>query len=471
MSKDIKDFFTRRVTVYPTIKGRKPFRLPGHALRRSFPLLLATVMLVSSCNPRPRFPQNYKKNLTETVDDVNHRKIYDETIDKYHLLEREHEEPLSLEEIEKIIYDSNIPQLNDTNYNHSPENIRNFWEIVKNGIRIINDIPDTEACKKDYMDRAYQMLSQISRDKKTKEVVLESYNNIKSFLWFEEVVKYGEKYDTDDESYDRILGPQVSGFISEKDEVYGRYYQDYEALEKASQQYKGVEAFAKALYESGAQNFILPQDSVEANEISRRMLAEWLEKHDIRDKNLWKFSYAEGGNNKMSIFNERGKEVYATVVVHPEGKRYSGSGYVPVGFGVIHELDHVFQLKPGSNEKPEDNHVRNMDFVRISGYDNDSIFLPELGPTLETIILQDKAYKEMHHIAPKEVVDYGYFYIGRKKINIGELTVWGAEMMEKYPYLSMDRVLREPEVLKQLHVWGMQENMPFYTKVRSESSH
>ena len=72
------------------------------------------------------------------------------------------------------------------------------------------------------------MLAQIKHARgDIQNVDLRDYNNLKAFLYFEKVLRYGDKYW-------KVLG-RTEGTIDERAEVFGRYYQDLEALkEKAT---------------------------------------------------------------------------------------------------------------------------------------------------------------------------------------------------------------------------------------------
>ena len=72
-----------------------------------------------------------------------------------------------------------------------PENKENFWNIVKNGVKIsVIDVQNSpilnENQKKVYKVMAYKTLSQISKYKDSvDDVDLNDYNNLKAFLYFE----------------------------------------------------------------------------------------------------------------------------------------------------------------------------------------------------------------------------------------------------------------------------------------------
>ena len=53
-----------------------------------------------------------------------------------------------------------------------------------------------------------------------------------------------------------------------------------------------------------------------------------------------------------------------------------------------------------------------------------------------------------------KAVDYGDILVGGRKVSLGETAVWFSKMIDKYPHKSVDKLLQEPEVLKQLDRWG-----------------
>lgn len=107
------------------------------------------------------------------------------------------------------------------------------------------------------------MLAQISRVKGTKdEVDLSDYNNLKTFLYFEKVLRYGD-------NYDEVL-QKSAGWIDERNEVFGRYYKDYQTLAQKAARYPGTKKFAQALYDNNERFVISYADSTEANAISKK---------------------------------------------------------------------------------------------------------------------------------------------------------------------------------------------------------
>ena len=234
-------FLTDKVKVFGTSKDSKPFTVRGRVLRKAAPFLLASALAITACGPR-QDDDKTRKNKAESID---MRAIYAEVVDKYNLTELKDKEPLSEAEIRDLLENPNAPALKDKNFNHLPENNANFWEIVRNGLQKTKDVQKSPKLTKDtaaeYRITAYKMLSQISRIKGTKdEVDLSDYNNLKAFLYFEKVIEYGDR--------SAIVLGKDKGWIDERDEIFGRYYEDFEALQQKAKSYPGVEKFARALY-------------------------------------------------------------------------------------------------------------------------------------------------------------------------------------------------------------------------------
>ena len=271
-------FLTDKVKVFGTERRAKPFVLPGKVLRRVTPFLLASAMTLTACSPKQN--QEEKENNGQHVD---YTEIYHDVVDRYNLTELKAKEPLSQEEINELIIHTDAPELRDRNFNHCPENNANFWEIVKNGINATKAVQNSPALtynqKKEYQITAYKMLAQISRVKGTKdEVDLSDYNNLKAFLYFEKVLRYGD-------NYDEVL-QKSAGWIDERDELFGRYYKDYQALVHKAAQYPGVKKLAQALYNCNDRFMISYADSAKANALSKKMLQKWLQKQEKQKKQL-----------------------------------------------------------------------------------------------------------------------------------------------------------------------------------------
>ena len=280
-------FLTDKVKVFGTERRAKPFVLPGKVLRRVTPFLLASAMTLTACSPKQN--QEEKENNGQQVD---YTEIYHDVVDRYNLTELKAKEPLSQEEINELIIHTDAPELRDRNFNHCPENNANFWEIVKNGINATKAVQNSPALtynqKKEYQITAYKMLAQISRVKGTKdEVDLSDYNNLKTFLYFEKVLRYGD-------NYDEVL-QKSAGWIDERNEVFGRYYKDYQTLAQKAARYPGTKKFAQALYDNNERFVISYADSTEANAISKKMLQKWLQKQGFSLPTADEWAYLCGG--------------------------------------------------------------------------------------------------------------------------------------------------------------------------------
>lgn len=444
-------FLTEKVKVYSTEKREKPRIISGRALRQAMPVLLASVMsLTSSCSVRANNSQNNDGMLTVSTQN---------TVDAI-LPETEF---LSEKEIAALMEHPAPTLLKDVNFNHLPENKENFWEIVRNGLEIINTqvanskrLTDTQ--KKEYKITAHKMLSQIRRTKgSVDDVDVRDFNNLKSFLYFEKVVQHKDKYWN-------VLS-KSNGVIDERTDFFGRYYQDQETLREKVDKHEGVQKFAKALYACDERFVLSYNDSIQANEISRKMLADWLEKQKIEDKNLWHYADCDEYDycNVLAVYRSRGKNLRVVLGVDPKGDLGDGF-YSPVGSVLIHELQHLGQQKPASKETPEDNHKAD-DEVKVQKVYFDD-FSRELGPNLYSLAIEDKIYKQIHGLEADEVVDYGDIDLGTHKVSIGETAVWFGKMIEKYPHLSIDKLMVEPEVFNHINSLGNDTNMHIIRKKR-----
>ena len=453
-------FLTDKVKVFGTSKGSKPFTVRGRVLRKAAPFLLASALAITACGPR-QDDDKTRKNKAESID---MQAIYAEVVDKYNLTELKGKEPLSAAEIRDLLENPNAPALKDKNFNHLPENNANFWEIVRNGLQKTKDVQKSpnlaQKLKTEYKITAYKMLSQISRIKGTKdEVDLSDYNNLKAFLYFEKVVEYGDQYA---KVFNFNTG---AGRINEQDEIFGRYYKDFEALKQKAQKYPGVEKFARALYNTEEQYIISYADSAKANTISMDMLNDWLKKTEIKDNELFYFTDVTIDNNanRVDHFYKRGSQLHLMFAIDSRGNL--GYGYFsPIGVTAVHELQHVMQKKPASAEKPSDNR-RQSDKYEEAQFENGS--LSELGPTLYSLMMEDRIYKKIHGIAADKVLDYGNIDLGYRKVSLGETAVWFGKMIEKYPHNSVDKLLQEDEVIRQLDRWGSRENANAYRRERN----
>lgn len=451
-------FLTDKVKVFGTSKDSKPFTVRGRVLRKAAPFLLASALAITACGPR-QDDDKTRKNKAESID---MRAIYAEVVDKYNLTELKDKEPLSEAEIRDLLENPNAPTLKDKNFNHLPENNANFWEIVRNGLQKTKDVQKSPKLTKDtaaeYRITAYKMLSQISRIKGTKdEVDLSDYNNLKAFLYFEKVIEYGDRY--------AMVLDKDKGWIDERDEIFGRYYEDFEALQQKAKSYPGVEKFARALYNTEEQYLISYADSAKANAVSKDMLKGWLQKTEIKDKNLWYLTETENDvyANTTAFWYKRGAPVGLSLGIDSRGNL--GKGYFSsIGTTIIHELQHVMQKKPASAEKPSDNR-RQSDEYEEARFETG--ILSELGPTLYSLMMEDRIYKKIHGIAADKVLDYGDIDLGYRKVSLGETAVWFGKMAEKYPHNSVDRLLQEDEVISRLDRWGSRENANAYRRERN----
>ncbi|MCM1323850.1 MAG: hypothetical protein NC218_06780 [Acetobacter sp.] len=432
-------FLTDKIKIYDTKKDCQPKKVSGRKLYRAFPLLLSSLMVSPvSCLVPEHSSQNGEDahKITWFAPDVASK---DDT-----------KEFLSDAEVKKIIANPCPTPLKDINFNHLPEHQENFWEIVLNGVAVSNEVQRSSRLsaeqKAEYRITTYKMLSQISRIKgSTNDVDVRDFNNLKTFLYFEKMVRYKDKYA-------KVLGQQ-SGVIDERCALFGRYYQDQENLKTAVEAHSGVKKFAKALYGCDERFVLSYNDSIQANKMSREILADWLAKQQVNDDNLWYYVKNDEYDycNTLVVYTSRGNPVRVQLGVDPTGDLGDGC-YSPVGSTLIHELMHLGQKKPSSKEKPEDNQKDDGDVkVRPSRYDD---YTMELGPTLYSLAIEDQMYKKIHGIDQDAVVDYGDIDFGTHRVSVGKTAVWFRKMIEKYPSLSVDKVLTEPEVLEYMEHLG-----------------
>lgn len=431
-------FLTEKVKAYSTDKNVKPKTISGRKIRQGLPALLASMMLSMpfSCQSAQERRENNDGAKTETVE--------------VRTAFFEEKEFLSAEEIDAILQNPSPAPLEDINFNHLPENQANFWEIVRNGAAKIQELQQSRRLnaeqKAEYRITARKMLAQVSHAAgDMNDVDLRDYNNLKTFLYFEKVVRYGDKYW-------KVLG-RSEGTIDERAEVFGRYYQDQEALKQQVDRSSGVQKFAKALYACNERFVLSYNDSIQANKMSREILKDWLSKQQVNDTNLWYFAETEEYDycNVLAVYNSRGNSVRAVLGVSPKGDLGDGF-YSPVGAVLIHELQHLMQKKPASRENPEDNQKENSKIkIKQSHFDD---FTMELGPTLYSLAIEDMMYKKIHGIAADKAVSYGNINLGTHKVSLGETAVWFGKMLEKYPELSVDKILAKPEVFNHLNTLG-----------------
>lgn len=445
-------FLTNKVKVFATNKDIHTFVLPRKIMRKVAPFLIASAMTFTACAPKGN--QNID-NQPKSSDGINFTEIYHEVIDKYNLTALKDKEPFSQNEINDMIIHNNPPEFVDYNFNHCPENLDNFWEIVKNGIQATKDVQKSNLLnykqKKEYQIVAYKMLSQMTRVKGTSTVVdLSDYNNLKTFLYFEKLLQYGD-------NYEKVL-EKDDGLINEQHEVFGRYYKDYESLEQKAQKFPHVRKFAYQLYNNDNRFMISYQDSAQANKLSMQLLHKWMEKQNITDEKLWYLTTVDEDfyANGVAYWGLRGNPLELSLGIDRQGNVGEGA-FSPVGAIIIHELQHVMQRKPASNERPEDNQKSDDEAAFISSpYDNSLI--SELGPTLYSLAVEDRLYKHLKGIDEDKILDYGNLRFGRTNVKLGEVAVWFAKMMDKYPDNSIDKLVAKDEVLHQLNLWGSGKN-------------
>jgi len=455
-------FLTNKVKAFATKKGISPVVFPRRVIERAYPFVLASAMMFTACHEeKTPIDESIEPLRTETTTtptaqktyDNEWQQIYSEVINKYHLTQLKDKEPFSQKEIEDLLKIKDIPVLNDTNFNHVPANQENFWEIVKNGIGATREAQNcdtlTQNQKQEYKITAYKMLSQMSRIKGSKdEVDLTDYNNLKTFLYFEKLLKYKGKYE-------EILYSE-KGIVDERNELVGRYYKDFEALAEQAEKYPGVEKFAKAFYCENDRFMLNPQNSAYANAISRQFLQQWLKDQNITDKELWRFSNLDEDDDCNTIYYTylRGSTFRATTTIDARGQM-NEEKYAPVGNIAIHETMHLLALKPASNEQSEHNSLSDEEAKILPQDRFNTGYLSELGPSLHSLVLDDLIYKKINFLPEDKVVDYGVeIKTQTQKIPLGELAVWFNQMEKKYPSKSIDKVLSQPEVLRQLDSWG-----------------
>lgn len=438
----LEDFFRgKKVKVFGTTQKAKMFVLPTKLIKQAYPFLIASALMFG-CN-------DDRKKEVQSKDEW--QALYEEVIDKYHLLQLKEKEPLPQSEINALINNEQQDWSLDDNFNHLPENQENFWEIIKRGIgktkSVQNSLRLSEAQKKEYQITAYKMLSQISRIKGTKcDVDLSDYNNLKTFLYFERVLAYGD-------NYEEVLEKEA-GIIDERNEVFGRYYKEYDAFYKKAKQFPEIEAFSTAFYNCDKRFMLHYADSAAANKLSMQMLDKFMKKQDIRDKDLWYFANVNEDDfcNAVLFYYRRGATVELSLGVDPRGDIGDGN-FSPLGTTIIHELQHIMQKKPSSAEKPEHNRSNAPELykMRVESLQSD---LMELGPSLCSLALEDQIYKKIKGIAADEVIEYGGFKVNGKEIKLGETAVWFYQMMEKYPHQSVDKLLTESEVFNKIREMG-----------------
>ena len=373
---------------------------------------------------------------------LQHVETQHKIISRYNILDFSQKEFLPLEVVENIMSEHSIaltPPLTDFNYNHCIEHQKNFWEIVKNGVKVAHNAQKcallSDAQKREYMLTSAKMLSQITRYIGTEsDIDISDYNNMKTFLFFERLIKH--KY-----NYNRIFSKN-RGLITERNEIFGRNYKDMKELQAKCDEYHSVRIFAKKLYLSNLRKLIEANDSTEANKISMELLNNWLA-NNYATSDLW--NYARYGTEKyvnMVVFYYwRHEDIRLVATIDPFGNS-NDNIYYPIGSTILHEMIHVMQKPPASKEKPNDNKKEN---VNDNG-NGLTDYATELGPTLVNLVIDDYIYKKIHNIPLEEAVNYGYL----GDIHMGKLIVWFASKLKKYPNMSVERVILQEDVFNVL---------------------
>lgn len=444
MSQGIYEKFIEsdNIKAFSTKKEQKPLSIAGRVLRKFSPLLVSSVMVFSGAGSL-RAQSNKKETINNMgiTEYVNHMKTVAE---KYDIIDLKEKEFLPQKTIDALLNSPVYPTLRDTNYNHLIEYNRNFWEIVRNGIRVMHEVQSspklTAAQKQEYKITTRKMLSQITRIKGTKDSIdVTDYNNMKTFIYFEKLIRYKD-------IHGKIFNKQA-GRINETSEVFGRHYKDFKKLDEMCKKEPLILDFAEDLYRSNYRFIVQKEDSAKANQISYEILNDWLKNNNIKEENLWK--YAEYGSQKyvnMVVFYYwRQNDLYLNMTIDPTGKT-SDYDYSPIGSTIAHELVHLMQKPPSSKERPTDNQRRT-----VQAYGNNlTNYIAELGPTLLELTMDDLIYKKIHNIPEDSILNHGYLKNNNRNISIGQLAVWFNKKMKKYPNMGVDQILTQPDVFKDL---------------------
>ncbi len=462
------------VKVFSTDSNARPVEVPKRILRRSFPLLMASMLCMNACavestkNCKQYFDTINKEN-TISYGSTEFDILFTDTLNFYELNNLRETEPLSDEFIAEILRGDNLPLLDDFNYNHMPASNDNFWEIVRNGVNICcKDVQNssnlTSSQKTMYKIMANKMLTQISKIKGTEcEVDLSNYKNLKSILFFEKVIKYKDNYDA--------VIKQKEGVIDEKIEIFGCKYQDFDNFYKMASSDSDILAFSNSLYLNSNKDRMLSTEYSDLyNKESLDFLDKWLKEQKIEDEGLYQLSCIDNSVycNSVAFYYKRGKDLRIKLDIDKNGNLGNG-GYAPVGEIVIHELLHIMQRKPSSAELPEDNELSRVEGRRFSVYDD---FIDEIGPTLMSITVNDYLYKKAHNINQYTCVDYGDIVVKGKKVKIGELALWFGDVIKRYGdrnegVFSVDKMLSHPVVFNELKQIA-NGNVPLYQRVTQE---
>ncbi len=378
---------------------------------------------------------------------LQHVEKQSEIISRYNILDLTEKEFLPLDVVENIMSEQSIastPILTDKNYNHCIEHQENFWEIVKNGVKVAHKAQNnpklTDYQKYEYMLTTAKMLSQITRYIGTEsDVDISDYNNMKTFLFFERLIEHKDKYN--------LIFSNQRGLITERNEIFGRHYKDLKELQAKCDEFPTIRDFAEKLYYSKCRSIIEAKDSTEANKISMQILNDWLI-DNYATSDLWR--YAKYGTRKyvnmVTFYYWRQDDLLLFTTIDPDGNT-GDNNYSPVGSTILHEMVHVMQKPPASKEQPNDNKKENVNAYGSRFTD----YTTELGPTLVNLVIDDYIYKKIHNIPLDKAMNYGAV----NYVHLGKLIVWFASKLKKYPNMSVERIILQEDVFNVLYQYSL----------------
>ena len=453
----IYDRFLRgkgKVKIFPTKSNVRPVEISKRLLRKAYPFLLASAFVVFGSSFKSADKDDmYISRDTIACNAQDFDGLYSSVIKENNVVSLKKNEPLSDDLIKEILNSVNLPNLSDFNYNHFPQDVDNFWCIVRNGVDIcMNEIQHSTKLTKEqktmYKIMANKMLNQIYKIKGTKsDVDLLNYQNLKSFLFFEKVINYRDNFNKVIKKYD--------GLIDEKAEIFGRYYEDYQNFYSLANNDADIVKFSESLYFCSAKDTMLDKKNKDFyNRESMYLLEEWKKSQKIYDENIYNLSSLDDDVycNSVAFYYRRGKDLFISLSVDKNGDMVNGL-YSPVGEIIIHELIHVMQRQPSSAENGADN----LSSVKVLNkyFDEYKGFIDEIGPTLMTITINDYLYKKANNINQNMVVDYGNINIDGRDIKLGELAMWFRDKLEqegkqKNSTLSIDGMLAKPKIFNEL---------------------
>ena len=435
----VYDYFFRgkdsEVKVYSTKPNAKPVKVKSSLLRKAYPYMIASVMALSSCSTKNQddFLQNQKDDIELNIEPqkINEKRC------------------LSQEKIDELFNEQNVIT-GDDNYNHIPENCNNFWDMIRSGIFVTKQVQEstklTDSQKKEYLITARKMLSRIMVDENNIDNVdLSDFNNLKTFLYFERVVKYKDNYD--------FVLKKRDGVADSRCDALGKYYKDLFLLQEIVDKKPVISDFADALYNSNNRYILTYEDSVKVNKESMEIAKDWIKSQQIESDNLYFLSNVNENPwcNSVAVWQRRGCDYEALISVDKNGDCGDGF-YSPIGEIVVHELTHLMQLKPFSSEYPSVNSNKNNMEIFFRGAPD--ISTEELGPSLMSLVIDDYLYKKHHGIEQDRVVEYGKIDVNGKNIELGEVAVWFKGVLkektkEGAPF-SVDKILSEPDVYEKI---------------------